>query len=283
MNKLNTSYFFLIIVLAIFIFAASISLCSFNVLAQTDENSLKVQAYVVDNANVFSQETKISLEEALKELEQKTNGVQIVVFTEYNIPEGMTLEERTLSIAESNGIGKKDQDNGLLFYLAKNDRQYRWEVGYGLEPVLSSAWLGRISREFIVPKFKEGDFEGGILLGLVEVEDKLINSADESVSYNATADEDANSTTDTYFSKLSSNKVFVIIFILVIFLIIKSASRKKKNMKEDKYYTGASSVLFSKNFFGKGGFGGNFGGGSSGGGFSGGGGHFGGGGFGGKF
>src|SRR3989338_5265439 len=120
-------------------------------------------SYVTDNAGVLSQSAKSKLETELKELEKSTNRVQFVVYIEKEYPKEYSLEEYTLQIAENNKIGKKGNDNGILLYVAVDDKQFRWEVGYGVESTLNAALLGRISREYIIPNFKEGNYEKGIV------------------------------------------------------------------------------------------------------------------------
>jgi uncharacterized protein len=265
--------YFIAALLLFFVFLFSVQSLALN-------DSSVLYDYVTDNAYVFSPETRNSLNDALKELETETNGVQLVVFTEDYIPNGMTLEERTLMIAAANGVGKEGNDNGVLFYLAVEDRAYRWEVGYGAESTLNSAFLGRISRDYMVPAFQEGDYEGGILNGLSKIEERLLGSNDSDIQGSSVS-----------MSKPQSDWWIwvVLILFLLIFFVMPVASViigiiyaiKNRGKYDDNYYNNAASKIF----WGSGGLGGSSGGfgGGSGGGFSGGGGSFGGGGFSGKF
>ncbi len=234
-----------------------------------------INSYATDNAGVLSQNAKSQLETTLRELEKSTNGVQFVVYIEKEYPKEYSLEEYTLKIAEDNKIGKKGNDNGVLLYVAVDDGEYRWEVGYGAESTLNTPLLGRISREYIVPNFKNGDYEKGILEAVDVVKRVLLDSNDADI---------------VALKRESSISKFSIIFgiILVIFIIfilwaaIKSMKRLGKVTKtksyKDSFYTGAAGGLFMGGFGRGGGSSGRFGGG-----FSGGGGHFGGGGFSGRF
>ncbi|MFH1054297.1 MAG: TPM domain-containing protein [Candidatus Woesearchaeota archaeon] len=234
-----------------------------------------IRNYVVDNAGVFSVEQKSSFETRLMELQGKTNNVQLVVYTENKIPPDSSLEERSLKLAEENKVGKKGADNGILFYLAVEDRAYRWEVGYGVEDVLNTPLLGRVSREMMEPNFKKGDFSGGIINGVDVVERILMNSSDEDVQrlMNNSANQDPT-------GLIIFSIIFFIIIISIIISSIKYQSKKgikHKGSLNDAIYFGAMWGMFGPGR-GKGGFGG-----GSFGGFGGMGGGFGGGGFSGHF
>ena len=228
----------------------------------------KINSYVTDNAGVLSPETKLQLQDILKRLEKTTNGVQFVVYIEKEYPKEHSLEEYTLKIAEKNQIGKKGNDNGILLYIAVNDRKYRWEVGYGVESTLNSALLGRISREYLVANFREGNYEKGILQAVDVTERILLGSNDADVVALQTPTN----------SKIDPLTIFYLV-ILIIIILISFAARiinYKKNIKgkkyKDSFYHGAAWGLFAGGFGGGGGSSGGFGG------FSGGGGGFGGGG-----
>ncbi len=116
--------------------------------------------YVEDRAGIIDPSTKAGLSSRLKLLDQKT-GIQMVVLT---VPstEGVPIEEYSIERAQKWGIGQKGKDNGILFVIAVDDRKYRIEVGYGLESVMPDSLAGTIGRQYMVPKFKRGDFSGGI-------------------------------------------------------------------------------------------------------------------------
>ncbi|MDH3876850.1 MAG: TPM domain-containing protein [Desulfobacterales bacterium] len=119
---------------------------------------------VNDHAGMLSAATRQQLEDILSRLEQ-TDSTQIVVLT---IPSlgGEVLEEFSLKVAEKWQIGQKGFDNGAILLIAKNDRKLRIEVGYGLEGSLTDLMAGRIIRNVIVPQFKAGNFDQGIIDGV---------------------------------------------------------------------------------------------------------------------
>jgi uncharacterized protein len=84
------------------------------------------------------------------------------------------IEQYALRVAEQWKIGRAKVDDGAILVIAKNDRALRIEVGYGLEGALNDATASRIIREVIAPRFREGDFFGGISAGL----DRMIRVID---------------------------------------------------------------------------------------------------------
>ncbi len=235
-----------------------------------------IKSYVTDNAGILSESSKISLEETLRDLEKTTGGVQYVVYIEKEYPKEFSLEEYTLKLAESNKIGKKGNDNGILLYIAINDKKYRWEVGYGVESTLNSPLLGRISREYLVPNFIKGNYEEGIMKA-ADISTKILQGSNDPDIVKIKDDENTTKKTDILFIVI----IISLIFIGTIFLITtlfskiditegKSIKRKEHN---DNFYKGVALGIFAGGF-GRRGFGGSGGFG----GFSGGGGGFGGGG-----
>ena len=230
-----------------------------------------INSYVTDNANVLSPAAKADLEKQLRELEKLTNGVQYVIFIEKTYPKDLSLEEYTLKIAETNKIGKKGNDNGILLYVAIDDRKYRWETGYGVEGTLNSPLLGRISRDYLVPNFKNEDYEKGILAAFDVTKRILLNSDDADI----VALKKESNTNNSSFVVGALILIFIFFILWAAINTMKKMEKKYKTRKpKDSFYQGAATGLFWGSF-GRGGFGGSGGFG----GFSGGGGAFGGGGF----
>jgi uncharacterized protein len=119
---------------------------------------------VNDYAQLLPQERARALEAQLEKFEQET-GHQIAVLTIPSL-EGDSLEDFSIRVAETWKIGKKGFDNGAILLIARDDRKLRIEVGYGLEGVLPDAIASRIIREVITPRFRSGDFAGGIEAGV---------------------------------------------------------------------------------------------------------------------
>ncbi len=136
-----------------------------------------------DNANLLSPESEQRLDAMLKAYEDSTTN-QFAVLTVTTL-EGETIEEYSIKVAETWKLGQKGVDNGALLIVAKDDRKLRIEVGYGLEGSLTDAATSFIINSVILPKFKEGNFEGGIEDGLKA----MIQAADGNLNTSESASE----------------------------------------------------------------------------------------------
>jgi uncharacterized protein len=119
---------------------------------------------VVDQTGTLSASDIASLTQTLQDLETR-KGAQVAVLIVPTTGEE-TIEQFSIRVAEAWKIGRKKVDDGALLVIAKNDRHLRIEVGYGLEGVLSDVVTHRIIDEDITPKFKAGDFAGGVSAGV---------------------------------------------------------------------------------------------------------------------
>jgi uncharacterized protein len=119
---------------------------------------------VNDNAGLLGSATARQLEASLAQLEA-TDSTQIVVLTIPSL-EGDSLEDFSMRVVEQWQIGQKGKDNGALLLVSKNDRKVRIEAGYGLEGKLTDLVSGRIIRNIIVPQFRMGNYDQGIIDGV---------------------------------------------------------------------------------------------------------------------
>ena len=119
---------------------------------------------VVDLADVLSPATEAALTARLQAHEDSTSN-QIVVLTIPSL-DGEVLETYATEVFRTWGLGQADRDNGVLLLVAVEERELRIEVGYGLEGALTDATSGSIIRYEIVPRFRDGDFDGGVLAGV---------------------------------------------------------------------------------------------------------------------
>ena len=119
---------------------------------------------VNDYAGLMPADRAQALEERLARFESET-GHQIALLTVPSL-EGDSLEDFSIRVAESWKIGKKGFDNGAILLIARDDRRLRIEVGYGFEGVLPDAIANRIINEVITPRFRSGDYAGGIEAGV---------------------------------------------------------------------------------------------------------------------
>ena len=128
-------------------------------------NIPRAAGYVNDNAGILSPTVKLKLEQFLQNFEE-SDSTQITLLT---IPtlDGEALDNYSLKVFEAWKLGQKGKDNGALLLVAKAEKKIRIEVGYGLEGRLTDLLAGRIIDNEITPKFKQGDFDGGIVAGIV--------------------------------------------------------------------------------------------------------------------
>ena len=127
---------------------------------------------VVDQTGTLSSGDIASLTQTLRALELRKGSQVAVLIVPTTQPE--TIEQYSIRVAEAWKIGRKKIDDGALLVVAKNDRKLRIEVGYGLEGALNDATAKRIIDEIITPKFRSGDFVGGISEGV----DRIIGVID---------------------------------------------------------------------------------------------------------
>lgn len=119
---------------------------------------------VNDYAGILAPATVRQLEEVLQRFEA-TESTQIVLLTVPSL-DGASLEDFSLRVVEAWQPGQAKLDNSALLLIAKNDRKLRIEVGYGLEGRLTDLVSGRIIRDIITPRFKEGNFDQGVIDGI---------------------------------------------------------------------------------------------------------------------
>jgi uncharacterized protein len=223
---------------------------------------------IVDQANIIPQETQSALEPRLAELEQKS-GIQLVVATVSSL-EGQEIEPYANELFRFWKLGEKNKNNGVLLLVAPRERRVRIEVGYGLEGTLTDALSAVIIANAITPRFKTGDYAGGITRGVDDIVTVL-------------------TTDESEWSKRPSLRLdrpqaahptnWVGLVALAVFLVLLVISPGFRTMVFAMLLTGRGGGGYGGGGRWGGGGGGGFGGGSrGGGGFSGGGGSSGGGG-----
>jgi uncharacterized protein len=121
-------------------------------------------ARVTDLTATLTADQRAGLEAKLATFETR-KGSQVAVLLIPTIqPE--TIEQYSIRVAEQWKLGRKGVDDGVLLVVAKNDRKMRIEVGRGLEGAIPDVIAKRIVSDVIAPRFKEGDFYGGISAGV---------------------------------------------------------------------------------------------------------------------
>ncbi len=118
---------------------------------------------VVDDAGILSSSAVKQLDTMLARHEQAT-GEQVVVVTLPSL-QGYPIEEFGYQLGRYWGIGQKGRNNGALLIVAPNEHKVRIEVGYGLEGELTDAQSSVIIQRDILPRFRGGDFNSGVIAG----------------------------------------------------------------------------------------------------------------------
>ncbi len=222
--------------------------------------------HVVDQANILSDATEAQLNTELTDLETKTSH-QVVVATVSSL-QGLEIEDYGYQLGRTWKIGREKEDDGVVLLVAPNDRKVRIEVGYGLEPVLTDALSSVIVNQAILPKFKAGDFNGGVIAGTDAIVQQLSLPDGEAKAVAAKA--------KTRSSGGPPPFAFLIMLIVIFVVLSSLRGRRRGGLGEALPWIILGSMGGGggrdRGGWGGGGFGG------GGGGFSGGGGSFGGGG-----
>jgi len=129
--------------------------------------------WVTDMPGMLRADTIARLNSTIGEFE-RTNGAEMAVVVIRSL-DGLSIDEAAVKLFELWKIGKKSKDNGLLLLWSTGDRRVRVEVGYGLEGVLNDGKVGAILDTYVMPKFKSGQFDEGVLAGV----DALLRAARE--------------------------------------------------------------------------------------------------------
>ena len=127
--------------------------------------------WVTDMPSALRPETVARLNSTIGDFERST-GAEMAVVVVRSL-DGLSVEQTAVKLFELWGIGKKGKDNGLLLLWSTGDRRVRVEVGYGLEGTLPDGKVGAILDTYVMPKFKAGDFDQGLIDGV----DALVRAA----------------------------------------------------------------------------------------------------------
>ena len=184
--------------------------------------------------------------------ERQKKSFQIGVLMISTLGSDDSLEEYSLKVARQWGVGDKKKSNGVLLLIAKNDRKMRIEVGNGMEGSLTDARASQIIRNTIAPKFRSGDYAGGVEAGVKRIID---------------AAEGRNLSDNDIDGESIVSMLFIVIFITIIVIAIlkgngSNGSRRRYWWLAGGSDSGSSGSSSSGGSFGGGGF---SGGGASGG------------------
>ena len=216
---------------------------------------------VVDQANIMTAQSRTDLETKLKELEDKSS-IQLVVATVKSL-QGSDVETYANDLFRYWKLGEAKKNNGVLLLVAPAEHKVRIEVGYGLEGTLTDALSSVIISSAVIPRFKTGDFSGGIERGVDGIVSVLSgDTADWQPKVRVRSD-DASSAINDLVAALFP----LLIFFLIWYLTSSAASAGSRRVIRK----GGRTIIIPGPTWGSG-WGGGIGGGGFGGGFSGGGG-----------
>ena len=239
--------------------------------AQSSPAFPPLTGHVVDAAGIVDAQTSGALDTKLRDLEEKS-GIQLVVATVPSLG-GQEIEPYANALFRSWKLGEARKNNGVLLLVAPNEKRVRIEVGYGLEGTLTDALSKIIITNAITPRFKAGDFSGGIQRGVEDIVTVLTTDAAEWQKRPSLRAEEPD-LIDTLMP------LFVILlFVFVLWVMIRNArGQAGSNLRGRRGGGGVFLPPAGGNWGSGSSWGGGWSGGSSGGGFSGGGGSSGGGG-----
>jgi len=145
--------------------------------------------YVTDLAGVIEPQYKNAINDYASNLEVATTDEVAVLTVRSTQP--MSIEEYAVRVFEKNGIGQKGKDNGVLVVVATDDRQWKIEVGYGVEGQLNDAKTGRIGRTYMSAYFVDGRYGEGTYLAVRAIGDAIAGNStafDSGYDYGADAE-----------------------------------------------------------------------------------------------
>ena len=263
---------------------AALAFWALGTLAAAAQTFPALSGRVVDQAGILSPAVEADLTRRSVDLEART-GAQLVVATVASL-EDRPIEDYANGLFRAWRLGQREDNNGVLFLTAPNDRAVRIEVGYGLEPVMTDALQGLLLQQQVLPEFRAGRVEAGILAGANGIVGQLASDPETARARVAQAEAAAAARPQNASGGEGGAAGIVITLLVLWFVFAALSSMGRRGCRRRRRGGGiagdvAQVVLWSMlSGGGRGGGGGGWGGGGGfgGGGFSGGGGSSGGGG-----
>src|SRR5277367_3823562 len=187
-----------------------------------DLNKIAPTGYVIDLAGVLDPNAKSTLTALCTELQQKT-GAQIAIVTVHSL-DGRSVDDYAADLYKHLGIGGRKDDRGVLLLVSPDERKYRIEVGYGLEPVINDARAGDVGRA-MVPFFRSGNYDGAIQTAAWQLAGFVAEDRGVTLSLTAPVRAAPQPDSDDHGRAFGA---WVVVIIIVIYLIIGGISRGKR-------------------------------------------------------
>ena len=193
-------------------------------------NYPQLTGYVTDNANIINTDYKQKITDLADKINKETT-VEIAVLTVQSL-EGDSPDNYAVQTFRQNGVGKKDNNNGLLILVAKNERKYKFEVGYGLEGTIPDAMKVPIGDKIITPNFRNGDYGKGIYESMLVIEGLVTNNTEVLSKYGLVNSNPPSGTS----GGVEGNGIFIIMFVVfgiiaVVFIFMIGFSMKDSSKK----------------------------------------------------
>lgn len=138
----------------------------------------KTNNLINDFANILTNEQEEDLRTLSRSI-QSESSAQIVLVTTDDLDKDYPIEQFSIDLAQSWGIGQRDSDNGMLILICPKNHKARMEVGYGLEGVLTDAYTRQLQADYFKPNFRNNDFHKGIREAMVEIKKAISPEAQE--------------------------------------------------------------------------------------------------------
>ena len=231
------------------------------------QNFPELTGRVVDQADLLDPQQEAALTAKLAGLETRTKR-QLVVATLSSL-EGYEISDYGYRLGREwalgqDGKGETEKDNGAILIIAPNERRMRIEVGYGLEPILTDGLSSTIIRNDITPRFKGGDFAGGINAGVDCIVTQLELPAEEAAKIASAAQQPRDRDEGGPISAIIFVLFLIFFEFLPMFRSINGGGRKhRRGGMGPVIIWGGGSGFGGGSSFGGGGFGGFGGGGGS--------------------
>lgn len=171
--------------------------------------SFSLNAPVIDQTHTLSASERAALDAKLRAIHQAGRAQIAIVLVPSTGQE--TSFDAALRLAEQWKLGSAQQDNGLLIFVAVQDRRVQILTGYGLEAVLPDVITSRIIREEITPAFKEGDYAGGLNAAVERIDQILQLDPEIAKSQAMQAQDQAHAAADDPFASLMGLGIFLLI------------------------------------------------------------------------
>src|SRR5271168_1838114 len=175
-----------------------------------DLTKIAPTGYVIDIAGTLDPTAKSTLTALCAELQQKT-GAQMAIVTVHSF-EGRSVEDYAADLYKHLGVGPKKDDRGVLLLVSPDERKYRIEVGYGLEPVINDARAGDVGRA-MVPFLRSGNYNGAIQTAAWQLAKYIADDSGVTLSL-------ASPVRNTRAQRDSGGAIGIWIFLVIVVLVI---------------------------------------------------------------